>query len=63
MTKYPARYTVEDVYRIRSTASVKINDKYVTARPLGFQSFWVRIAYAWLVFTGRADALVWPEGQ
>lgn len=36
---------------------------YVPARPEGFASIRHRIEAAWLVFTGRADALVWPEGQ
>jgi hypothetical protein len=34
--------------------------KWVPARPLGFPSFGYRIKAAWLVFTGRADALIWP---
>lgn len=35
---------------------------YRIARPLGWQSFHSRIRLAWMVFTGKADALVW-EGQ
>lgn len=30
------------------------------ARPLGFASFKYRIRAAWLVFTGKADAIIWP---
>jgi hypothetical protein len=41
-------------------SSTCIDDKYVPARPLGFISFRHRIKAAWLVFTGRADALHWP---
>lgn len=63
MTKYPQIFTVEDVQKIRSTVAVKINGNYVPARPLGFQSVFARFKCAWLVFTGRADALIWPEGQ
>lgn len=33
------------------------------ARPLGYSSIFKRIRAAWLVFTGRADALKWPGGQ
>lgn len=36
---------------------------WVPARPEGYASILVRFRAAWLVFTGRADALVWPEGQ
>ena len=31
---------------------------YKPARPLGASFHWLRAT--WLVFTGRADALVWP---
>jgi hypothetical protein len=34
--------------------------RYVPARPIGWQSFGQRFRAAWLVFTGRADALTWP---
>lgn len=30
------------------------------ARPEGFASLPSRVKVAWLVFTGRADALLWP---
>lgn len=41
----------------------QIDGWYVAARPEGFSSFWYRIKATWLVWTGRADALVWPSGQ
>lgn len=31
------------------------------ARPLAFASVFYRLKATWLVFTGRADALIWPE--
>lgn len=34
--------------------------RYVPARAEPFDSFFQRWRAAWLVFTGRADALVWP---
>jgi len=44
-----------------------INDKWVAARPLNYQrkymSFWNRIRNAWAVFTCKAEAFSWPEGQ
>ncbi|CAB4145775.1 hypothetical protein UFOVP1204_65 [uncultured Caudovirales phage] len=36
---------------------------YYPARPVGFASITHRIRAAWLVFTGQADALIWPGGQ
>ncbi len=29
-------------------------------RPVGKQTFRQRLSASWMVFTGRADALVWP---
>lgn len=37
-----------------------IDGRYVPARPLPFYGRFWRFKAAWLVFTGRADALVWP---
>ena len=39
--------------------------EWYPARPLNYQyrSFWQRIKEAWAVFTGRAEAFVWPRGQ
>jgi hypothetical protein len=36
---------------------------WVPARPLGFYSMTERARLAWMVFTGKADALTWPQGQ
>ena len=38
-------------------------ENWVPSRAVGFASPWYRIKAAWLVFTGKADALVWPQGQ
>lgn len=47
-----------DVIVDRSGKPVRM---YVPARGEGFASLEQRISAAWLVFTGRADALTWPE--
>lgn len=39
------------------------NGTYAPARPLGYSSIIYRIKAAWLVITGRADALIWPGDQ
>ena len=39
-----------------------VNGKWVPARPLGLYGIKRRIALAWDVLTGKADALYW-EGQ
>lgn len=40
-----------------------INGEWVAARPYGRFSLLNRIKCAWLVFTGRADAVTWPGDQ
>jgi len=59
---YPNITTVAQVLRIASICSVGLPDgRYVPARPMGFQSFNQRVRAAWLVFTGKADALIWED--
>lgn len=40
-----------------------ISGRWVPVRPLGYFSLGNRFKCAWLVFTGKADALVWPMDQ
>lgn len=42
---------------------VKIDNEYVPARPIGYLDFVSRLKIAWMVFTGKADALLWPKNQ
>ncbi len=37
--------------------------EHIPTRPLGPRSFGYRVKAAWLVFAGKADALVWPGRQ
>lgn len=39
----------------------EIEGRWVPARPEGFASPWYRLRATWLVFTGRADALIWHK--
>jgi hypothetical protein len=62
MNKYPS---IVDAYELIGRApenSALVNGRYVPGRSMGWPSFTQRIRCAWLVFTGRADALIW-EGQ
>lgn len=61
--RYPDITTVRSVIDGAQHTSAGINGKWVPARPIGFQSLGSRLRATWLVFTGRADALIWPEGQ
>lgn len=35
--------------------------RWVLSRPLPFYSIWERWRVTWLVFTGRADAVIWTD--
>lgn len=53
------RSIVRDANQVQ--AGIKVDGKtvYVPARSLGWPSFRNRIRAAWLVFTGRADAVIY----
>ena len=36
---------------------------WIPARPLGLDTLSNRLRAAWLVFQGKADAVIWPGGQ
>lgn len=62
--KAPNNWKLEELYEItHRSPRAYINDKWVPSRPMGLFSIVSRIKLAWSVFTGKADALVWPEGQ
>lgn len=63
MAKYPNVWQLKHLLKAVDECAAHINGKWVPARPLGFATIGARIHCAWLVFTGRADALIWPEGQ
>ena len=46
-------------------AEVELNGKYYVARPINYQcrTFRERIKEAWLVFTGKAEAVVFEESK
>lgn len=57
----PAIRDVIDVIADSKSAACGLPDgRWVPARSLGYHSIRHRIRAAWLVFTGRADALTWP---
>jgi hypothetical protein len=42
-------------------SQTEINGKWQPARPLAYCSIFTRVKLAWMVFTGKADALSWPN--
>lgn len=60
MKRAPNIIRLEDLAK-DNPLEVCVNGQWVPARPLGFYSIWSRLRCAWMVFTGRADAFIWPE--
>jgi hypothetical protein len=57
-------YNLEEIIAAAST-TVEINGKWVPARPINhtFRPISERLREAWAVFTGKMDAVKWPEDQ
>jgi len=56
-------HRAEDLMTMEVGTAALIDGDWVPARPLGRSGLLYRLKAAWTVFTGRADALVWPKGQ
>lgn len=63
MKKYPSVIKMNQLQADAYNNQALINGRWVPARPLGFMSIWERFRCAWIVFTGKGDVLIWPEGQ
>lgn len=62
--KYPTVWTLGQLATYANNGvQAEINGRWVPARPEGYATLRHRIKCAWLVFTGKADAVRWPEGQ
>lgn len=58
--KYPNILSVHTVQTISATTHIEVfPGKWVPVRPEGYPSLRHRFKAAWMVFTGKADALVW----
>ena len=55
--KYPSLVHADQL--VENETQAEIDGNYVVARPLGYPSLFNRIRLAWMVFTGRADALIY----
>lgn len=62
MKKAPSLWKLKELHAYcHFGIQTEVNGKWVPARPLGYYSLWSRLAKAWTVFVGKADAVVWPE--
>ena len=63
MKKAPSIWGAVEMIKSANCNQSEIDGEWVPARPIGYFSIRHRIKCAWMVFTGKADALVWPKGQ
>lgn len=57
-------WTLSALYQhIQMGPSTETRVGWVPARPEGFDSLGNRLQCAWKVFTGQADAIIWPEDE
>ena len=63
MKKAPQLWKLEELQSHKIKTAVCIGDKWVPARPLGYYSLASRLRISWMVFVGKADAVIWPGGQ
>ena len=58
-------YHLKDIIEAAASTKAEINGKWVPARPINHtcRSLREKLREAWAVFTGKMDAVKWPEGQ
>lgn len=63
MRRYPTLWRLTDLLDCTRRAAVAVDDTYLPARPMGLASLSNRLWCAYVVLTGRADAVMWPEDE
>jgi hypothetical protein len=58
-------WTLKTLIKSIESCRTEINGNWVPARSINYKyrSLYERFHEAWLVFTGKAEAFIWPEGQ
>ena len=56
------KYTIAELADLWNQTAAFINGRWAPARPK-VASLTSRIKFAWLVIKGKADIVIWPEGQ
>jgi hypothetical protein len=58
-------WRLKQLMRMSQSVSVEIDDEWTPARPINYKFYTLRerIHAAWMVFTRKAEAFVWPKGQ
>lgn len=63
---YPLKQLAKIAVDSKTLISIRLgptSQTWVPARPVHYDTIKNRLKAAWLVFTGKADAVVWPGDQ
>jgi hypothetical protein len=63
MKQYTNIWQLYELLKFAKENKLLVGKEWVPARPLGWTSIPYRLKAAWLVFTGKADAVIWPYKQ
>lgn len=63
MKKAPRIWELPKLLDIAQKVTMKVNDEWFSVRPIDTNNIQTRLRATWLVFTGKADAVVWPADQ
>ena len=63
MKQSPTIWNLKQLINTVDEITVKIDKSWIPARPIGAFGINNRFKAAWLVFTGKADAVIWPGNQ
>ena len=58
-------WTLRNLIEHCNSNSAEVNGRWVPARPINYtcRTLKEKFVESWAVFTGRAEAFTWPEGQ
>ena len=56
-------WNIQELVKHCQTVAAGINGKYVPARPMTGLCDMRRLKAAWVVLRGKADVVIWDEGQ
>lgn len=54
---------LKQLMRSACEGQTEIGGRWMPCRCIGWEGLPYRLKAAWLVFTGKADAVIWPGGQ
>lgn len=63
MKNAPNLWELKELQNLDTVTNKYANGAWYPARPIGFYSLTSRLRLAWMVFTGKSDAVVWPGEQ